>query len=68
MSLFIEPSTTVPATIPLTVNIPSAESHRPRTKTCFICARLPLLALPLLRAGVFSFFEVSSKNPSCSGV
>ena len=63
----IDPSTTMLATIPSIDNKPSAEKHRPRMKTPFMTAHVPLWECPRVLNAVRSSFETSSRNPSCSG-
>jgi hypothetical protein len=48
----MDPSTTVPATIPSNVSNASVDVHRPRTNACFFSARLPFLDLPQCLLGV----------------
>ena len=54
-------------TIPSIDSKPLAEKHRPRTKTPFMTARVPLRDRPRVQNDVRSSFKTSSRNPSCSG-
>jgi len=64
----IDPSTTVPAKMPSKVSRASVDVRRPQTNGCFFSACLPLTDLPYRLPIVRSSFDVSSRNPSSSGL
>lgn len=67
LTFVMEPSMTVPATIPSSVMRASVDVLWPHTKTYFFSALLPFLDLPKRRAGIWLSFDVSSRKPSSSG-
>jgi len=67
ISLFINPSTTVNATIPSTVRSVVAKRCVPWTRYCFIVVQCPFLMHPFAQAAVLLFFDVSSRKPISSG-
>ena len=64
VSFVIEPSTTVPSTIPSRFINASRDTHLPCLNGSFFCALFPFLACPNRRLGVLSSFDVSSKMAS----
>lgn len=64
----IDSSTTVPAIIPSKVRSASVGVCLPLTRACFLSAHLPFLDCPKCLLGVLSSFDVSSRNPSSSGL
>ena len=58
-SCVIDPSTTVLAIIPSIDSKPSAEKHRPRMKTPFMTARVPLRDRPQARTGSYHLHHVA---------
>jgi hypothetical protein len=63
----MEPSTTVPATIPSSVRSASIDILLPLTKTCFFSAFFPFFDHPELLLVVQLSFNTSSMKPSFSG-